>query len=439
MPSTVVKHLAANELRQPTLGAVAQNFRWRDQPWWMLVLAVYASCIPVVAMHLPGVGGVGAADLLMPIGICSLLLLPRVKPIHLSHLALAAFMLAALASLTMIDQKRTALDCLIRWVRLTSIVVPFYFGLFMPISNLQLKRALWIYLGGGFVAVLIGIILYELQIEVRGDQQKLWLDDGFQLRAGGLIGNSGAFGHLTATWCVVAVSALCTLASTKYRFVLAALVLAMTGYTIVAASSRATILHLFAGLSVFAAIYPTALHWRKQFATLAAIALAGSVMLVCISQSIGGVGDRSSDIVNTNLQRFVPGWGGSSVNDFTSNRAENWPEYVAMMSDSWLLGTGYKTGVRMHEESPDNSYLSVMLETGVVGFTCMSLFVISVFYRLIGLYFGGDQFAIVLIPMCVGQLTHCLTSDVYTFWITMPVVYMFLGFGILRDTPGATQ
>ena len=67
----------------------------------------------------------------------------------------------------------------------------------------------------------------------------------------------------------------------------------------------------------------------------------------------------------------------------------------------------------------------------------MSLFVISVLYRLISLYRVGDRFAIMCIAMCVGQLTHCLTSDVYTFWITMPVVYMLLGFAILRTPAGA--
>ena len=98
-----------------------------------------------------------------------------------------------------------------------------------------------------------------------------------------------------------------------------------------------------------------------------------------------------------------------------------------MMSDSILLGAGYKMGVRMHEESPDNSYLSVMLETGVIGFACMSLFVVSVLYRLILLYFAGDPYAVVMIPVCCGQLANCLTSDIYTFWITMPIVFLLLG------------
>ena len=130
------------------------------------------------------------------------------------------------------------------------------------------------------------------------------------------------------------------------------------------------------------------------------------------------------DRVETNLKRFIPGYGGTSAGEFTSNRAGNWPEYIAMMNAKTLFGWGYKMGVRLHEESPDNSYLSVMLETGAIGFTCMTFFVVGVFYRLINLYFAGDPYAIVMAPACIGQLFNCMTSDIYTFWITMPVVFM---------------
>ena len=400
----------------------------------MLVVLVYAFCIPVVAMHLPGVGGVGAADLLMPFGLLSLLLLSRVKPVQLSHIALMAFMFASLLSLTMINQKRIALDCTIRWIRLISIVLPFYFGLFMPLSDNQLKRAFWAYGLGGCFAVVVGMLIYVLQIEIRSDQQKLWVDGGFELRAGGLIGNSGAFGHLTATWCVASIAALFALTKSRYQLLLAGIVMALTGYTIISASSRATMLHLIVGLGTFFLLFKTSANLRKQ---IAAFSLVGGL---CLAVAVGGKqlmssdsgGNAGSSALQTNLERFIPGWGGKSLDEFTSNRAGNWPEYIAMMSETWLLGTGYKTGVRMHEESPDNSYLSVMLETGIVGFTCMGLFVIGVLYRLGVLYLAGDKFAAVMIPVCAGQLTHCLTSDVYTFWITMPIVYLLLGCVILR-------
>jgi O-antigen ligase len=399
----------------------------------MLVVLAYVFCIPLVAMHLPGVGGVGAADLLMPLGFVSLLLLRRVAPVRLSHVALAAFMIAALLSLSMIDEKRIALDCTVRWVRLASIVVTFYFGLFMPVSGRQLNRVFVAYGIAGLLAIAIGVLLYQLQIEIRDSQQKLWIDGGFQVRAGGLIGNSGAFGHLAATWCVTCIGALCILGRSRYRFVLAAAVLMVTLYTVYIASSRATMFHLVTALTAFALLVRMPLAWRKQLLTLALVGGLALTLLVCLSQVMARPSAETSNVVASNLERFIPGWNGGDISEFTSSRTDNWPEYVAMMSKSWLIGTGYKTGVRMHEDSPDNSYLSVMLETGMLGFSCMSLFVISVLHRLATLYLRGDQYAAVMIPVCIGQLTHCLTSDIYTFWITMPVVYLLLGFVIQRQ------
>ena len=407
-------------------------FWLRDEPWWMLVLLAYAFCIPLVAMHLPGVGGVGAADLLMPIGFLSLLLLRRVASVQLSHIALAAFMLTALLSLSMIGQKRIALDCTIRWVRLNSIVVTFFFGLFMPTTGRHLRCVLLAYGFGGLLAVVVGILLYELQIEIRDSQQKLWMDGGFQLRAGGLIGNSGALSDTSRQrdrdvhWSTLRLSRW------RYRFLLAAAVLLVAVYTVYIASSRATMFHLFTAFTTLLLLLKTPLVWRKQLLVFSVIGGLAMVLLFSLSLVLQRPSTGRSSAVATNLERFVPGLNGDDMNEFTSNRANNWPEYIAMMSDHWLLGSGYKTGVRMHEESPDNSYLSVMLETGVVGFTFMGLFVISVLYRLVTLYIVSDKYAAVMIPVCIGQLTHCLTSDIYTFWITMPVVYLLLGLVIQR-------
>lgn len=396
----------------------------------------YVFLIPVVAMHLPGVGGVGAADLLTPVGFLVLILLRRVASIQVSHIALAGFMLAALASLLMIDEKRIAVDCAIRWARLASIIITFYFGLFMPISHRQLKRVMLGYSIGGLLAVLAGVLLYKLQIEIHSGQQRLWTDGGYQIRAGGLLGNTGAFGHQTATWCVTSVAALCFLSNSRFRPILAGLVLALSAYTIYIASSRAAMLHLFTGIATVTIIMRTTTFHRRQLLAYGILGVLALVLVFCCAKVIGPPELGSSEGLTANLARFVPGLGGTSLDEFSSNRAENWPEFIAMMSDHWLLGTGYKTGVRMHEESPDNSYLSVMLETGVVGFFCMAMFVTSILYRLLVLYRCGDRFAAVMLAVCVGQLTHCLTSDVYTFWLTMPVVYLFLGLVIQRSPAG---
>lgn len=399
-----------------------------DTPWQWHVVVAYGILIPVVAMNLPGVGGLGAADLLMPISFFVVLFMRPINKLSLPHIALTAFVFAALLSLLQIHEFKPAVDCTIRWVRLFGILLPFYFGLFFVIDNRIIDRAFYAWMIGGLIAILIGAFLHIFQIEVRAGQQRLWMNGASMLRAGGLIGNSGAFGHMTSTWAVISITYLLAISRTKWRFFLAGGVVFFTLYVIYISSSRAAMLHLLSAAGVFVGL----VRIHKSLHRWAVLGTVYGVLFIllmvfasqCMPQKDGG---GSSNAFETNMKRFIPGYGGTSAGEFTSNRAGNWPEYIAMMNEKTLFGWGYKMGVRLHEESPDNSYLSVMLETGAIGFTCMSFFVFGVFYRLGNLYFAGDPYSLVLIPACVGQLFNCMTSDIYTFWITMPVVFMLLG------------
>lgn len=416
-------------------------YRWvLETPWCYHVVVLYGFLIPVVAMNLPGVGGVGAADLLMPLGFFVLFCMQKQRPLMLPHIAMLGFIFAAFLSLLQIHEFKPAVDCTIRWIRLLGILVPLFFGLFMPVDNKLLDRAFGSWMVGGLVAILIGAFLHIFQIEVREGQQRLWMDGASMLRAGGLIGNSGAFGHMTSTWAVISMTYLIAVSKNRWRVVLAGGVVFFTLYVIFISSSRAAMMHLMSAAGVFVVMFriPKVL---RQWAVLATVyGVLGIILLSCVMQCMpakkGGGG--SSNALETNLKRFIPGYGGTSAGEFTSNRAGNWPEYIEMMNEKVLFGWGYKMGVRLHEESPDNSYLSVMLETGGIGFTCMTFFVFGVFYRLINLYFARDPYACVMLPACVGQLFNCFTSDIYTFWITMPVMFMLLGLVIQKKpTPPA--
>lgn len=399
-------------------------------PIWHWATILYLLLVPVVAMHAPGVGGLGLADLLMPVGFACLIFCRPKNRVQLSHVALLGFVFAALVSLLMIENRRIALDCTIRWVRMLAIVVPFFFGLVLTFDPTRKKR-LFLYYGiGGFIAVAIGIFLHTFQIEVRQDQQKLWLEDGFQLRAGGLIGNSGAYGHATATWCVTTISWILLVSNWRRQKEFAIGVGLVAMYAIYIGSSRAALLHLLVGMGTFCFLTPSKVATRQKLAGMACFGILVLAIGICSAKLTGGGAMEKTSAMETNLKRFVPGLSGD-VGEFTSNRAGNWPEYIAMFSESVVFGSGYKTGVRMHEESPDNSVLSVLLETGVVGFTMMSLFVFAILYRLSQLYRceteNSTQYATIGLVMCAGQLINCATSDIYTFWITMPVVYLLLG------------
>ena len=399
----------------------------RAQHWSVLIAIAYGLLIPVIAAHLPGVGGVGAADVLMPVAFFVCFCVKPKGRLQICHLALMFFITAALVSLLQIQTARDAVDCSIRWVRLMGILLPFFFGLFFSVNRHLIDKTIAAWAVGGAMAIAIGIVLHAFQIEVRSGQQKLWMDGGAQIRAGGLIGNSGAFGHMTATWCTICVGYLLSVSRHRYRFVGVVGCMLVAGYVVYVASSRAAMMHLGVASMALVVLTPTARRFRQWLLILGASGLASIVVVggAVMAFSSGGGGKLENSALKTNLERFIPGLGDAS--EFSSNRSENWPEYIAMMNESVISGWGYKMGVRLHEESPDNSYISVMLETGVIGFACMALFVSAVLVRLVGLYLVGDPYAVVLMATCFGQLANCLTSDIYTFWITMPVVFLLLG------------
>ena len=415
-------------------------FRYR---WYEFLIAAYGILVPVVAFNLPGVGGLGATDLLMPVGGFVLLATRRVGKVQLSHLALFGFCLAALISLIQIDQQKPAIDCFIRWVRLFGILIPFFFALHVPNDDRLVIFAFRTWMIGGLIAIAIGVILHALQIEVRSGQQRLWMVDGFSLRAGGLIGNSGVFGHLTSTWTVVCVTWTLTISKNRWRYAGAAVSIACMFYVVYISSSRALVLNFFVAMSIFAVLTPLSKSIKMWLPILLVGIILIGLMAYCVSQwpsSMTGQFNRS-EALESNLARFIPAVGGTSVNEFTSNRADNWPEYIDMMNQKLLTGWGYKMGVRLHEESPDNSYMSVMLETGAFGFCCMALFVVGVLTALLKLYLAHDPFALILLPAAIGQLANCMTSDIYTFWITMPVIFMLLGLVTQRSVslPGTKE
>lgn len=396
--------------------------------WYYYLVAAYGFLIPVVAMNLPGVGGVGAADLLMPIGGIVLFCRRRKGRLQMAHLALAVFTLAALISLTQITELKPAIDCTIRWVRLFGIFIPFFFSLFMPVHDRVLNCAFGAWMAGGLMAIAIGTVLHVFQIEVREGQQRLWMHGASMLRAGGLIGNSGAFAHMAATWALTTAFFFMAVSKNRFRILLAGAAIFMFLYVVYISSSRAALMNMMVAGALFTGLYRIPKRWH-QWAVLGGVyGVLGIVLLFCVSQCLPeSNGGGASNAFETNMKRFIPGYGGTSSSEFTSNRVDNWPEYIAMMDEKVVTGWGYKMGVRLHEESPDNSYISVMLETGVFGFLCMSMFVMANFYRLFCRYYAHDPYAIILIPVCAGQLANCMTSDIYTFWITMPVVFLLLG------------
>lgn len=117
----------------------------------------------------------------------------------------------------------------------------------------------------------------------------------------------------------------------------------------------------------------------------------------------------------------------------TSGRFATWREVVSIMQSEpryLLFGVGYKTlaetPVFGGEIVTDNGYLSLMLETGIVGlagFVLLSLGILTTFYRLARSRDDRTAFwATTLLATWCGELVLLLAADAHTYWRNLTVL-----------------
>jgi O-antigen ligase len=111
----------------------------------------------------------------------------------------------------------------------------------------------------------------------------------------------------------------------------------------------------------------------------------------------------------------------------TSGRFDTWLRVLSIMRDNpqyLIFGVGYKTLTvtrLFHGEIiTDNGYLSLLLETGIVGlgsFLVLSAAILKVFFRLARSANEALAFsATVLFSIWCGELVQLLATDAYTYW-----------------------
>jgi len=133
----------------------------------------------------------------------------------------------------------------------------------------------------------------------------------------------------------------------------------------------------------------------------------------------------------------------ANPNVWLSGRLTSWGSLVDYMIDNpvkLLVGTGYGTlPYREFVSGPllgDNMYLSVLVETGVLGLAAMLVLNLAVL-RTALLASRNSDWAVSVVGTCVfcfwvGQLFQMLSVDVLTFWRVLPLYMALLGMAAQR-------
>ena len=265
--------------------------------------------------------------------------------------------------------------------------------------------------------------------------QFIWLGSGVLRRAQGAIYEASSFANLCGFFLLIVSAAFLTrqervvgLARSGALFLIPILSLA-----VFVSFSRSSWGNVAVGILAFAAVSGKARLSR------------GAVLLLMLAIPLGALWYYTPELwnylVNTRLGYLAQVFSDPSV--ASSGRSETWARVLAIIEDHpqyLLFGVGYKTlpYTRLfHEEIiTDNGYLSLLLETGIVG--CGSLLFLSgailkTFHNLARRSDGALRFwSTLLFSFWCGEMVQMLATDAHTYWRNMVLFFAMMAFTLNR-------
>lgn len=293
---------------------------------------------------------------------------------------------------------------------------------------------------GGFVSVGIGIMGFLLGWEwTRAIQTYDYGEGRLTGRAGGVFQDSGAYGHLVATW-IAFYFALAWPRIEKWRWTSAAAVLGVGVVAIYVSMSRAAVLNVL----VMAAVQALALLRRgvrlRYIAASAALVIlvVGFLQLGDSSGELLGESSRSLRIVAGRFATIAAGLTTDTdqINAFTGNRLRSWSTCFDLWLEHPFAGVGYKAAVSQYGVFPDNVYMMALLEMGAVGFLLTAAMFLGFWFWSIRRAAAGSEVALTVAVAWAGQLAHGLTADTLTFPASMSLCVAFACMAWRLAAPG---
>lgn len=388
------------------------------------LLFLYAILGPLVILPLPIGQSIGAADLLFPFALLVIATQPRIR-IGSSGLWFSLFVIASLISTVLFVMRGVSpasvgeLDTFLI-VRVYAVYLPLILAIgWKSITRMKVKKVVLGLYVSAMMACIIGIVLNWAGIQVRDTQQMNWYDNGAAatLRAGGLLGNSADFGHISAA---LGVLSLVFVGIYLQRPWLATVGFAVSAYATYASSSRAAMLHLIVALVL---LIPVLFKGRRVLA-LAVAVVFGVVGFVIVAPEL-----VLSPEVQFTLRRLdILNWSGDSLFFASDARLVTWDRIFDLFGSSPWLGIGYGLMIPTTGRAGDNSFLSLLVETGLISGIAFIVFWISLVWSAATT--RGRQARWMTLAVVVSEIAHMLTVDTHRMWATAPVALLMLGLAV---------
>jgi O-antigen ligase len=274
--------------------------------------------------------------------------------------------------------------------------------------------------GAAFSAV-YGIVdfIWPIPLPHPAADQFIWLQGAVLRRAQGVFHESSNFANFCGFFLVAAVAAYTARRERQLGLPrgLLAIFISLFGTAVLVAFSRSTWASVLVALSLFAVC--SGVMRSSRLLAVGAALLAPLCLLWAISP------DLWEYVVNARVGRLFEIF--YDPNFATSGRFDTWVRVIAILRDHpqyLIFGIGYKTlpVTRLFhgEIVTDNGYLSLLLETGLIGlagFLAFSAAVLWTSFRVSRSSHEAPAFwGKVLFAIWCGELVQLLAADAYTYW-----------------------
>ena len=358
----------------------------------------------------------------------------RADPVAISLLTLGAVMLASIGMALIYSGPEIAASSFARVMLFGISVYVFLYVRDGPsrLDSLLSLRLLRMLFWAAALTALFACVDFYFQFPAPSGfgPQFIWLPSGVFRRAQGVFYEASTLGNLCAFFLEMIAVLLFRPRDEQPLGRLAILAGgALLAAALVLSYSRASLINLGAALIVLLWLHRERIRWRRLFAGVAIFGIGVTAVLsIAFPVFTGFYWQRVASVFQ---------YLSEAPNAVLSGRLASWRLLLDfLIANPWhaLLGVGYKTLPYSDyigtTAVADNTYLSLLLETGIVGLAA----VLALNFAILGCAYRAARSSDALRSFCgtwmfcfwTGQAVQMFSADLLTYWRVLPVYFIVL-------------
>jgi len=364
-------------------------------------------------------------------------------PVTRALVCLLAVLTASVAFAALYSGSLIAAQSLARVLLFGIGVYVFLYTAYMPSDDSlpRLRPLFWVAVCSAAIACVD--FYYQLPAPAGFGPQYVWLETGVFRRAQGIFYEASTLGNFCAFFLIMIAVAF-TRRGKETPISRVGLVLGgvLFSAALIFSYSRASIANLVIALGALAWLDRTRIRWRK------------AIVLLTSSVALGAAASYYflPDLVEMSWRRLSF----SAIYFFDygeavfSGRFESWRLLARFLGEHpWhaMFGIGYKTlpysDYLGQSVIADNMYLSMLVETGVIGLAALVWFNFAVLgaARRAACHTSprASFFGTWIFCFWVGQCFQMLSSDLLTYWRVLPVYFLVLALAVRASSKARAQ